>query len=59
MDATRHKANSMSKYSLYFDLIHHKFEKYDVKPAHIYNMDKKSFMIEVTGCSKQVFSQSQ
>jgi hypothetical protein len=59
MDATRHKAGSMGQYSLYFDLIHHKIEEYDIKPAHTYNMDEKGFMIGVTGRSKRVFSRSQ
>jgi hypothetical protein len=56
MDVVRHHANSARKYELYFDLLHHKFIQYNVRPCNMYNMDEKGFMIGVTGCSKQVFS---
>jgi hypothetical protein len=56
MDRNRHQADSKHSYNLYFDLLQHKIEKYDVEPRHTYNMDEKGFMIGVTGRSKRVFS---
>ena len=32
MDADRHHAESYTKYKLYFDVLHHKINKYNVKP---------------------------
>jgi hypothetical protein len=55
MDRDRHKADSVAKYSLYFDLLHDKMKEYNVLPGQIYNMDEKGFMIGVTGRSKRVF----
>ena len=56
MDNNRHQANSGAKYSLYFDLLHHKITKYNVEARHTYNMDEKGFLIGITGRSKRVFS---
>jgi hypothetical protein len=39
MDRNRHQADSGSKYSLYFDLLHQKIEEYKIKAEDIYNMD--------------------
>jgi hypothetical protein len=55
MDRDRHKADSEAKYSLYFELLHDKINKYDIQPSHIFNMHEKGFMIGVTGRSKRVF----
>jgi hypothetical protein len=55
MDRVRHKADSVDKYNMYFDLLHDKMKEYEVEPRQIYNMDEKGFMIGVTGRSKRVF----
>jgi hypothetical protein len=44
---------------LYFELLHHKIVLYEVEPCNTYNIDKKGFMISITGRSKRVFSQLQ
>jgi hypothetical protein len=59
MNVSRLKADSKRKYGLYFDLLHHKINQYNVQPHNIYNMDEKGFMISVTGRSKRVFSRLQ
>jgi hypothetical protein len=59
MDAVRHKADSRHKYKLYFDLLHQKMQQYNIQQCHSYNMDKKGFMIGVTGRSKRIFSRQQ
>jgi hypothetical protein len=58
MDNSCHKADSGSKYSLYFNLLLEKIEQYHVKPRHTYNMDEKGFMLGVMGCSKRIFSRT-
>jgi hypothetical protein len=58
MDNSRHKADSGSKYSLYFNLLREKIEQYHVKPCHTYNMDEKGFMLGVIGRSKRIFSRT-
>jgi hypothetical protein len=45
MDNSRHKADSASKYSLYFDLLREKIEQYCIEPRHMYNMNEKGFML--------------
>jgi hypothetical protein len=59
MDSLRHNADSNVKYMLYFDLLHAKMKQYNIQPCYCYNIDEKGFMIGVTGCSKQVFTQWQ
>jgi hypothetical protein len=59
MDRNRHQADSGFKYKLYFDLLHHKMEEYDVEPRNTYNMDKKGFLIGVASRSKRVFTRRQ
>jgi hypothetical protein len=49
MDSKRYAADSEAKYSLYFDLLHHKIEEYVIDARHTYNMDEKGFMIGITG----------
>jgi hypothetical protein len=56
MDNSRHKANSGKKYSLYFNLLREKINQYHIKPRHIYNMDKKGFMLGAVGRLKRIFS---
>ncbi|KAI1672200.1 hypothetical protein L13192_03059 [Pyrenophora tritici-repentis] len=56
MDRNRHKADSEAKYSLYFKLLHDKMKEYNVEPSHIFNIDKKGFLIRVTRRSKRVFN---
>jgi hypothetical protein len=59
MDSLCHNADQHVKYTLYFDLLHAKMKQYNIQPRHCYNMNEKDFMIGVTGCSKQVFTQWQ
>jgi hypothetical protein len=56
IDRARHQADSISKYTLYFSLLHEKMSKYDVEARNIYNMDEKGFMLGVLTRSKRVFS---
>ena len=58
IDNSRHKADSGRKYSLYFNLLREKIEQYYVEPRHIYNIDKKGFMLGVVGRSKRIFSRT-
>jgi len=43
MSKLRCKADSESKYSLYFKLLIEKIEEYNLQPTHIFNMDEKGF----------------
>jgi hypothetical protein len=56
MDHNRHKADNMDSYSRYSALLHAKIRQYNVDAQHIYNMDKKGFLIGVTSSQKCVFS---
>jgi hypothetical protein len=58
MDNSCHKADSGSKYSLYFNLLRKKIDQYHVEERHIYNMDEKGFMLGVVGRSKRIFSRT-
>ena len=59
MDSDRHKADSATKYKLYFELLHNKMNEYDIQPSHIFNMDEKGFLLGILGKSKIVFSKRQ
>ena len=59
MDSIRHKADLAFKYLLYFELMRKKIEQYDVNTQHIYNMDKKGFLIRVLFKIKRIFSKRQ
>ncbi|KAF2629178.1 hypothetical protein BU25DRAFT_439144 [Macroventuria anomochaeta] len=52
MDAQRHAADSLKKYTKYFDILQQKI----THPRHTYNMDEKGFAIGLTGKSKRIFS---
>tara|TARA_R110002003_G_scaffold699_2_gene21084 strand:- start:4978 stop:6333 length:1356 start_codon:yes stop_codon:yes gene_type:complete len=56
IDASRHKADSAFKYSLYFELLRQKIEEYGIDSRHIYNMDEKGFLICILSKSKRIFS---
>ena len=58
MDNSRHKADSGKKYSLYFDLLRDKIDRYHIEARHIYNMDEKGFMLGVVGRTKRIFSRA-
>ena len=58
MTRLRHSADSGSKYSLYFKLLHEKMEEYNVQPLHIFNMDEKGFQLGRIGRSKRIFSKA-
>jgi hypothetical protein len=55
MNRKRHRADSEPKYKLCFELLRDKLSQYEVEPRHIYNMDKKGFMIGVQSRSKRIF----
>jgi hypothetical protein len=59
MDSNRHNAESEYKYKLYFDLLQQIITKYNIEPAHTYNMDEKGFAIGVLGRTKRIFSRRQ
>ena len=60
MDADRYYAESYTKYKLYFDVLHHKINEYNVEPENQYNMDEKGFLIGVINRStKRVFNKRQ
>ncbi|KAF2626051.1 hypothetical protein BU25DRAFT_314817, partial [Macroventuria anomochaeta] len=56
MDAQRHAADSLEKYTKYFDILQQKITQYNIEPRHTYNMDEKGFAIGLTGKSKRIFS---
>jgi hypothetical protein len=56
IDRSRYQADSLLKYSLYFELLRSKLSQYDIEPRNMYNMDKKGFMLGVLTRSKRVFS---
>ena len=56
MDATRYKADSLSKYKCWFELLHSKIKEYGVEARHTYNIDEKGFMTGVLGRSKRTLS---
>lgn len=43
IDRSRHRDDSQAKYSLYFNLLRDKINQHNVKPHHMYNMDKRGF----------------
>jgi hypothetical protein len=56
IDRARHQADSISKYSLYFELLLSKLSQYNLEPHNIYNMDEKGCMLGILTRSKRVFS---
>ncbi|KAF1973814.1 hypothetical protein BU23DRAFT_463413, partial [Bimuria novae-zelandiae CBS 107.79] len=45
IDQQRYIANSSNKYKLYYDALRNKIKFYKIEPTHIYNIDKKGFII--------------
>jgi hypothetical protein len=56
IDRSRHQADSESKYSFYFELLHTKLTQYDIQPCNIYNMDEKGFLLGILTRIKRLFS---
>ncbi|KAG9186011.1 hypothetical protein G6011_02567 [Alternaria panax] len=56
MAKERTKADSGTKYNLYFKLLHEKMEEYNIQPIHIFNMDEKGFQLGRVGNTKRIFS---
>jgi hypothetical protein len=56
IDNSHHKADSGRKYRLYFDLLREKIDQYQAEARHIYNMDKKGFLLGILGRSKRIFN---
>lgn len=55
MDRQRHKADSVDKYELYFQILKEKIDRFKIQTRLMYNMDEKGFMIGVLGRSKRIF----
>jgi hypothetical protein len=55
LDRDHHEADSETKYSLYFELLHDKIKEYNVEPSYVFNMDEKRFKIGVLERLKRVF----
>lgn len=55
MDRQRHKADSVGKYELYFQILKEKINRFKIQTRLMYNMDEKGFMIGVLGRSKRIF----
>lgn len=45
LDVSRHKAESISAFKQYFDVVSSKIEQYGIQPQNMYNMDEKGFLI--------------
>jgi hypothetical protein len=58
LDRQRHQADSIPKYTSYFDLLHGKIVEHRIEQRHSYNMDEKGFMIGVEGRNKRIFSRA-
>jgi Tc5 transposase-like DNA-binding protein len=58
IDRNRHKADSESKYKLYFELLQQKITQYEIEPCNTYNMDEKGFLLGITSRTKRIFSRS-
>ena len=58
MDHNRHKADSIDKYRLFFDLLHGKMVKYKILPKDTYNMDEKGFLLGILTRLKRLFDRA-
>ncbi|XP_014550175.1 hypothetical protein COCVIDRAFT_43207 [Bipolaris victoriae FI3] len=58
LDNCRHKVDSRSKYSLYFSLLCNKINQYRVEARHIYNIDKKGFILSIVSRLRRIFSKA-
>jgi hypothetical protein len=58
MDHNRHIADSEERYRKYFELLHSRICQYNVEAENIYNMNEKDFLVNIIGCSKNVFSKA-
>ena len=56
IDLQRKRADSSSKYALYFKLLQRKIEQYSINIRHTYNIDKKGFLIGIMSKQKRIFS---
>jgi hypothetical protein len=58
LDVSRHKAESVSAFKQYFDVVSSKIEQYGIQPQNMYNMDEKGFLIGYLTKSKRVFTKA-
>ena len=58
IDRCRFQADSVAKYTLYFNLLAQKIKQYNIEPRQIYNMDEKGFLIGLLSKQKRVFSKA-
>jgi hypothetical protein len=56
IDSNRHKADSLAKYKLYFELLQQKIEQYSIEAWHTYNIDEKGFLLGITSRTKRIFN---
>ncbi|KAF2260266.1 hypothetical protein CC78DRAFT_473449, partial [Lojkania enalia] len=56
IDSNRHKADSRTKYKLYFKLLYIQIAKYSIQPQHTYNIDEKGFLLSITSRLKRIFN---
>jgi len=58
LDVSRHKAESVSAFMQYFEVVSKKIEQYGIQPKNMYNMDEKGFLIGYLTKSKRVFTKA-
>lgn len=58
LDISRHKAESVSAFKQYFDILSSKIEQYAIQPQNMYNMDEKGFLIGYLTKSKRIFTKA-
>ncbi|KAH6234950.1 hypothetical protein HBI42_020280 [Parastagonospora nodorum] len=58
-DRTRDRADTESRYRLFFELLHRKITQHHLEARDIYNMDEKGILIGLIGRSKRIFSRRQ
>ena len=56
MDASRHKADNLESYRLYYNLIKSKIKEKGVRTEDTYNIDEKGFILGVLNKSRRVFT---
>lgn len=58
MDVDRHRADSVLKYELYFQLLEEIIKEYNLVKGQIHSMDEKGFLLGHLGRSRRVFDKA-
>lgn len=58
LDVSRYKAESVSAFKQYFDVVSSKIDQYGIQPQNMYNIDGKGFLICYLTKSKRVFTKT-